>query len=130
MDSKTFDALTRGLGSQGTRRHALKGIAAGLFGLGAAKGAAAQDFTAQRNTCRQKCQGTRDCNSGFRCGPGSESCVALPSSRDRCDRNLECRSKDEVCKSGRCVNQVDCPECFENDDCPGRRGRCRNGRCR
>ncbi len=43
MDDKTFDALTRSAGTPTNRRAAVLGLVGGLFGLGSARQAAAQD---------------------------------------------------------------------------------------
>jgi hypothetical protein len=152
MDSKTFDTLTRGFGSRRTRRHALKGLAIALVGLGGARSAAAQ-ITAQRATCGQRCELDADCNAGLRCSrpQGSNGiCVAELDSRTACNNSSGCSRNFEACRNGRCVNVLssctrcnvtgDCPsgevcrrgncgECRNDNQCPGRQV-CRNGRCR
>lgn len=130
MDSKTFDALTRGFGARRNRRDALKSFAAGLIGLGAARGASAQ-VTVQRSTCGQRCDVDNDCNAGLRCSRPSGSdgiCVAIADSRDTCSRNIDCSRNFELCRSRRCANQVNCSRCNETADCPTGRV-CRNGNC-
>ena len=133
MDRNAFDTLVRGFGSRQSRRSALMGLAAGLFGLGAAKGAAAQVGIAAR-TCGQFCRRDADCNFGLRCGAASEECFAIPSSKTRCTGNSDCPRRYETCNANeRCINTLagpDCPECRRNADCPGD-ARCRdNGTCR
>jgi hypothetical protein len=131
MDSKSFDALTRGFGAQRNRREALKGLAAGLLGLGAARGAAAQ-VTIERANCGQSCDGSSsNCNAGLECTRTSGSggiCVRIADSRATCNRNLDCTRNFELCRSGRCVNQVNCSRCESNENCPTGRV-CRNGNC-
>ena len=149
MDSKTFDALTRGFGTQRTRRDAVKGFAAGLMGLGVVRGAAAQ-VTIQNATCGQRCDVNGDCNSGLECSDGV-LCVRIDDSNQNCNVNGDCGENFEVCRNGSCTNQVVCSACNNNADCPSgescnnqlcgrvdecnsnsdcrRRQRCRRGRC-
>ncbi len=131
MDSKRFDALARGLGAQRSRRDAVKGIAAGLFGLGAAgaavRGSAAQ-VDADRATCDDPCAFDSDCNAGLRCRNGR--CTPIKDSERRCSGSIQCPRFFEICQNGRCVNQTTCEEnrCRRNAQC--RRDEvCRNGRC-
>jgi hypothetical protein len=125
MDSKTFDALTRGFGAQRSRRDAAKAFIAGLFGLGIARGASAQ-VGAERATCGQDCNNSSDCNAGLRCSGGI--CVREADSRTSCNRNINCDRVFEVCRNGRCENQSTCDRCNSTTDCPEGRA-CRNGRC-
>jgi hypothetical protein len=130
MDSKTFDALTRGFGAQRSRRAALKSLAAGLFGLGIARTASAQ-VSVERATCGQSCENSDDCNAGLRCSrpdTNDSMCVAERDSRDSCDRNIDCDRNFEVCRNDRCVNQSDCTRCNVDADCNTGRV-CRNGNC-
>ena len=129
MDGRSFDTLARGIGVARTRRDALKGIAAGLFGLGAARGASAQ-VTGELARCGQKCRNSAQCNAGLRCASGR--CARIPDSRDSCRRNTDCKLDYEVCQSQRCVNDVVCNNnnnrCDRDGDCPGSQV-CRGGRC-
>ncbi|HEU5432154.1 MAG TPA: hypothetical protein VFU81_10850 [Thermomicrobiales bacterium] len=131
MDGNTFDGLTRALGMRRSRRDALKSIAAGLVGLGAAKGASAQ-ITPALATCGQRCTASTDCNAGLRCSRPSGSaglCVAIADSRTGCTRNLDCGRDFEVCRNRRCVNQSSCDRCNLDADCPTGKI-CRNTTCR
>ena len=132
MDRNAFDSLVRGFGSRRSRRAAVRGLAAGLLGLGAAKGAAAQ-VGIQARTCGQFCEGDAQCNAGLQCGATSERCFAIPDSRTHCNGNGDCSRTFETCKSnGRCVNTVapvDCAECRRDGDCEVAGTRCVDGRC-
>ena len=137
MDNKTFDALTRGFGTQRNRRDALKAFAAGLLGLGVARDAAAQ-VSAERANCGQpcrnisgeNCEGNDCCNAGLRCsGTGNDAiCVREPDSASTCSRNVNCTRNFELCRNGRCRNQVVCDRCRVTEDCPAGQA-CRNGNC-
>jgi hypothetical protein len=129
MDRKTFDAVTRGFGAQRSRRAALKSLAAGLFGLGAARTAAAP-VGIERATCGQVCRDNVDCNAGLRCSRngGDGICVAILDSRDSCNQNIDCDRDFERCSNGRCVNVLDCSSCRVNADCPSGEA-CRDGNC-
>ena len=130
MDTKTFDALARGFAAQRSRRDAVKGLVAGLMGLGVARGAAAQ-VTAQRATCGQSCSGSEDCNAGLRCSRPNDRngiCVAITDSRSSCSRNIDCDRNHEICRNRRCVNQLNCTRCNVAADCPSGDA-CRNGNC-
>jgi Cys-rich repeat protein len=130
MDSKMFDALTRGFGAQRSRRAALKSLAAGLMGLGVAKSASAQ-VGIERATCGQSCSSSTDCNAGLRCSrPNNRDgiCVAIADSRDTCNRNINCERDYELCRNDRCVNQSTCNRCHVTADCPTGEV-CRNGNC-
>ena len=132
MDTKTFDALTRRFGTQRNRRDALKAFAAGFLGLGIARDAAAQ-VTAERSNCGQPCNGSSgNCNAGLQCsGTSNDSiCVRIPdpSPRETCNRNIDCTRNYELCRSGRCTNQVVCDRCRVTEDCPSGQA-CRNGNC-
>jgi hypothetical protein len=129
VDRGAFDALVRGMGSQRSRRGALKGLAAGLFGLGVGRETSAQ-IGSEALVCREFCDTDKECNAGYRCGRASGQCFAVPSTRKRCNFNGDCPSRFEVCLNFRCQNTVDCIECRRNGDCPGTDGRCREGRCR
>ena len=138
MDNKTFDALTRGFGTQRNRRDALKAFAAGLLGLGIARDAAAQ-VSAERANCGQPCDvsgsgcsGNSCCNAGLRCsGSGNDAiCVRIPDRTPRvdCNRNIDCENNYELCRNRRCVNTVVCDRCRVATDCPSGQA-CRNGNC-
>jgi len=130
MDSKTFDALTRGFGAQRSRRAALKNLAAGLMGLGLARSASAQ-VSVERATCGQSCSTSSDCNAGLRCSRAGERdaiCVNVADSRNSCNRNINCDREFELCRNGRCVNQSTCNRCNVTEDCPAGEV-CRNGNC-
>ncbi len=135
MDGKTFDALARGFGSQRSRRGALKGIAAGLLGLGTVRGAAAQDpgFDVQRvggelARCGENCSRTDQCNAGLRCSRGR--CIARGDSRDNCRTSRDCERDFEICRNRECVNEVNCgPDSCTRDSQCRRSEICRNGRC-
>jgi hypothetical protein len=130
VDSKTFDTLTRDFGSQRSRRAALQGLAAALFGLGFARSASAQ-VSAELATCGQSCSGSEDCNAGLRCSrPAGFSgiCVAIADSRVSCNRNINCQRNFELCRNGRCVNQSTCDRCNIAEDCPSGQA-CRRGNC-
>jgi len=152
MDGKTFDVLARGFGSRRSRRDAVKGLAAGLFGLAGARTAAAQ-VGGELLGCGATCANDGQCNAGLRCSKRSNRCISRGDSFTRCNTGLDCPLNYEVCKDGRCVNQevciaagcgrdADCAagevcrngtcirgnSCNNNDDCPRDR-RCRGGRC-
>ncbi len=139
MDNNRFDALTRGFGVQRNRRDALKGLAAGLLGIGFARGASAQ-ISAERATCGQPCTSSTDCNSGLQCSRPSDRdgiCILIADSRTSCNRNSNCDREYELCRDGRCVNQGVCARCNVSADCPtgqicnsGECGGCtRDGQC-
>lgn len=131
MDHETFDRLARGVGAIRNRRGALKGMVAGLFGLGLGREAASTQAQARLATCGQQCLRTEDCNAGLRCArPGAQvgRCVAYKSSGASCQSNIDCDRDFEVCRSRRCVNQVTCNRCAQNADCPSGQI-CRNGQC-
>jgi hypothetical protein len=130
MDTKTFDALTRRFGAQRNRRAALKAFAGGLVGLGLGRDVAAQ-VSAERASCGQSCDGSNNnCNAGLRCsGTGNDSiCVRIEDSRTNCNRNIDCNNNYELCRNGRCSNQVACSRCRVVEDCPSGQA-CRNGNC-
>ena len=130
MDSKKFDVLTRGFGTQRTRREAVKGFAAGLLGLGVVRGASAQ-VSVERATCGQSCTVSGDCNAGLRCVDtgSSNQCIAIRDSNEPCNENSDCANDYEVCNSSLgCINQSDCNICVVSADCTGDEI-CRNGRC-
>jgi hypothetical protein len=129
MDSKRFDALTRGIGATRNRRDAMTSLVAGLLGLGLAKGTSAQ-VSAERATCGQSCSSNSDCNAGLRCSTsgGSSICVNIADSRTSCNRNSNCDLNYELCRNGRCVNQSTCSRCNVPADCPAGEG-CRRGNC-
>ncbi|MGH2618340.1 MAG: hypothetical protein ACRDJC_24180, partial [Thermomicrobiales bacterium] len=128
MDSNKFDALTRGFAAQRSRRDALKGLAAGLLGLGVAGEAAAQ-VGAERQNCGQPCDNSSDCNAGLECrnSDGDDVCVRIGDSRTSCNRNSDCTRNTELCRNGRCENTSTCTRCGDNDNCPSGQI-CRNGR--
>lgn len=129
MDNKTFDALTRGFGTQRNRRDALKAFAAGLLGLGVARDVAAQ-VSAERASCGQSCRVDGDCNAGLICreSRGDDVCVRRPDGGGSCNRNSDCGNNTDLCRNGRCENTVTCSRCSVSGDCP--RGQiCRNGSC-
>lgn len=71
MDSNSFDSLTRGIGRATDRRTALKGLAAGLLGVGAVR---ASSVSAQDD-------------GGDVGGPSIEACGIR---NDNCFRNTDC----------------------------------------
>jgi hypothetical protein len=136
MDNRTFDALTRRFGAQRNRRDAVKAFAAGLVGLGLGRDAAAQ-VSVERANCGQPCDvnnsdcsGNNCCNAGLRCsGTGSAAiCVRESDSATNCNRNIDCSRNFELCRNGRCRNQVTCDRCRVTEDCPSGQA-CRNGNC-
>ena len=130
MDSKRFDALTRGIGAQRNRRDAVKAFAAGFVGLGVVKGVSAQ-VSIEEATCGQSCVVSGDCNAGLECSrPSGDNgiCVRIPDTGFDCDENADCDQNYEVCRNGECVNQVVCDRCNIDANCPGDEV-CRNGRC-
>ena len=132
MDTNAFDALVRGFGTRGSRRAAVMGLAAGLFGLGTAKSAAAP-VGVEALTCGQYCEEDAECNAGLRCGAASEECVKIPNSKQHCNDNGDCPAIYETCKSnGRCANTLapkDCPECRKDGDCAVTGAHCIDGLC-
>ena len=129
MDKNAFDALVRGLGAGRSRRTALKGLAAGLFGLGIGREAKAQ-VGGEALVCRQFCDSDADCNAGLRCGKASDQCFAVPDTRKRCNGNSDCPVRYEICGSnGRCQNTQNCFECKRDGDCANADQSCRDGRC-
>jgi hypothetical protein len=149
MDRETFDALTRGIGKQCTRRSALAGLAAGVLGLGAAKRVAAEVSVESCGDYGDKCLSNTDCCTGLKCKGGDRTtgqvgrCVDKNAKKCRADQDCKrsercvrgrCESKDEcsrdndcklgtICSRGRCVNG-----CRGNSDCP-RNEFCDRGRC-
>ncbi|MFM9105790.1 MAG: hypothetical protein ACKOWF_03740 [Chloroflexota bacterium] len=133
MDRETFDSLTRGVGKGCTRRNALAGLAAGLFGLGVAKRVAADVATAACGNSGDNCLRNTDCCSGLKCRGGDPSsgtvgeCVSKGGSKCRSD--YDC-ARSESCIKGRCTRQ---DQCRQDRDCKIEqictRGRCVNG-CR
>jgi hypothetical protein len=132
MDRNAFDALVRGFGSRRSRRAAAKGLAAGLLGLGTARGAAAR-VRPEALACGEFCGGDAECNAGLRCGADSEQCFAVPDSKTRCNSNGDCAADYETCNAnGRCANTVapdGCAECRRDGDCAEAGARCTDGLC-
>ncbi len=110
MDSQRFDNLTKGLGSEGTRRNALRTMAvlgAGLVGaraFGAATQAAAVD--PQGSKCAgMNCANTKECGKGLGCNWWGvceyKSGNGLGKKGDTCCGNFDCsgklRCKDKTC---------------------------------
>lgn len=126
MDRHKFDMLARGFGMRRNRRDGLKFLAAGLLGLRQVAGVSAQ-VTVELAACGDKCLRDDDCNAGLRCN-GEGKCVAISDSRKSCRQNVDCDRDFEICRDGRCVNQVDCSRCDRDRDC-GRNEICRNNRC-
>ena len=137
MDNKTFDALTRRFGAQRNRRDAVKAFAAGLVGLGLGRDVSAQ-VSAERANCGQPCRNVNNancsgndcCNAGLICsGTGNDAiCVRESDSATTCNRNVDCTRNFELCRNGRCRNQVICDRCRVTEDCPTGQA-CRNGNC-
>lgn len=139
MDGKTFDALTRGVGADCTRRRAIGGILAGVLGLAATRDAAQAVETAKCAKKGDDCLRNSDCCSGLKCdlsgGGKIGECIDKNNSDDRCRDDRDCR-KGERCVNKRCKNKGsgdgdgrEGDKCNDNDDC--RSGlKCKKGRCR
>ena len=138
MDDRRFDELTKALVvAKPSRREALRRLAGGalatVFGGVALEGASARRVGIEARTCGQNCNVAGDeCNAGLLCGLGSEKCVAIPSSKQKCNGNGECISKNETCNNnGKCVNTVaNCDYCFDKGDCPAGEKCNKDGKCK
>jgi len=137
MDDRRFDALTKALvAAKPSRREALRRLAGGalatVFGGVALEGASAK-VRIEAKTCGQVCDIDSDCNVGLQCGAESLECFAIPDTRNNCDNNGDCNSRNETCNgNGKCVNTVapsDCKECRKNNDCEESGTKCINGSC-
>ena len=109
MDGKTFDALTKGIGKECTRRTAFAGLAGALVGLGFAREAAAQVEAEACGRKGQKCFRNTDCCQGLKCKNGGDperegKCVFKNNSGgkgDFCRDDRDCKRRF-VCRRSRC----------------------------
>jgi hypothetical protein len=119
MDDKTFDALTRGAGNPTSRRAAVVGLVGGLFGLGTAGQAAAQDVgiegcrirRCKKQVLDQDCldrNGRPDngaCCQGLKCDNSRGVCKfknGSGESGDFCRNDRDCNN-GFFCKKNQCV---------------------------
>ena len=123
MDSRTFDALTRGLSSRASRRIALRGIAVGVLGLSASQRAAAQADDAvavergcrvrrcRKNTLGQRCTDNRgnarnrNCCQGLKCSRTRGDCVfknGHGGPGDYCRNSNDC-NQGFFCQKNQCL---------------------------
>jgi hypothetical protein len=110
MDDKRFDALSRMVGEQSSRRAAVKATVGGALGL---LGLRVLDEDALgKGFDGQKCKKNKNCKTGLFC-QGSK--------KKRKKNKGRCRYDDGCGKNG--------DACRNNDDCCGSR-KCRNNNCR
>ena len=123
MDSRTFDALTRGVGSRASRRIALQGLVAGLLGLSISRSVAAQTDEAvsaergcrvkrcKKNTLGQNCLDNRgnprnrNCCQGLKCSNTRGRCVwknGHGGGGDYCRNSNDC-NQDFFCGKNQCL---------------------------
>jgi hypothetical protein len=108
VDSTAFDNLARGIGRTADRRTALKGLAAGVFGLGAVRAVAvgAQDAADGPSVaaCAIKgdpCFRNTDCCQGLKCDNGGDTsqegrCKFKNNSGNKgdwCEKDKDCKSR-------------------------------------
>jgi hypothetical protein len=125
MDGRTFDVLVKWAGQACTRRLAISGLAAALFGLGRATRVAAEVETAGCAKKGDDCLNNYGCCEGLKCrvpdGEEIGTCVTKNNSDKRCKRDRDCK-KGEECRNRRCKNK-------DNKGGDGRKGdRCRQDR--
>lgn len=101
MESKRFDELSKAVASMSSRRHVVKGIAAGVVASAAGIfGRGATDAAARKRRFDEICRKPGDCEEGLLCTPAGHG-------RDRC-----CTAEGNVC-GGHCCQTV----CFDGVHC-------------
>ena len=118
MDGRSFDALTRGLTHQASRRLAVTGLVSGLLGLGIFQGTDAQTEAegCQVRACRKKIlrqncldrngnPENRQCCPGLKCSNRRGQCVFK---NDHGTAGDFCRNTDDCdfgyfCKKNQCI---------------------------
>jgi len=104
MDRNGFDALTRRFAAAGTRRDAVRSMAAigaALVGAKAATAAAQDDVEAAGNRCKGKnCTGDSDCGHGLYCDTRNFTCQYRHGSKGK--------KGDTCCGNNQCKNNLKC----------------------
>ncbi len=109
MESKNFDALTRNLGQETTRRRALLGLAGGALGLGFARNAVAQEAGGvDAAKCKAKgnvCFKSKDCCDGLECKGADKN----DDKKGKCKFRNNSGGQGDFCKKNNdCKNNLVC----------------------
>jgi hypothetical protein len=105
MDDRRFDSLVKTLTTGDPRRAILHTLGVGALAAVAARIGLADDTEAKKRKKKKKCNGNTT----------------------KCGKKACCRT-DQTCIGGKCVDDVDDPECLSDDDCDAGFV-CENGAC-
>jgi len=109
MDTQRFDALSRSVGEETSRRGMLRATFGGALGL-LGHGALGELALAKKKGFEgDRCKKNKECGKGLKCKGDSNK------KKGRCRYKGGCGKKGDACKN--------------NDDCCGSR-KCRNKKCR
>lgn len=111
MDKCTFDAMTKVVANESSRRDAVRkmaGFGAALLGVRALSASAQEELEAAGNKCKgKKCTEDKDCGKGLVCN-NKDKCEYKHGNKgkkgDTCCDNNECE-KDLKCKNKECKNK-------------------------